>query len=104
MSNYIKVDHSRFENVAKAIDNYINKHKSNMTKANQEITTLSSTWQGQDFMQFQAQWNRITDNGSTSQKMTKAMENYAQFLRFAANKYKEAQAKAVNRANGIPRW
>ena len=104
MANYIKVDHSRFESTASAIDTYVRTHKNKMNSANGEVNTLSGSWQGTDFTQFKTQWNRVTANDSTSQKMIKAMENYAEFLRFAANKYKEAQTKAVNRAINIPKW
>ena len=33
-----------------------------------------------------------------------ALESYASFLRFAGNKYKDAQTNAVNRANRLPKW
>lgn len=104
MSNYIQVDHSKFETAAVAIDNYVSTHKSNMKKADGEITTLSIGWLGDDYNQFKVMWNRLDDNDSTSQKMISAMENYAQFIRYASGKYKDAQVNAVNRANGISRW
>jgi len=101
---YIRVDYSKFEVTASAIDTYVEKHKSNMSNANGEVNTLADGWNGDDFTQFQNQWNRVTEDGSTSQKMIGAMGNYAEFLRYAANKYKEAQINAVNRANSIPKW
>lgn len=47
---------------------------------------------------------QMSASGSTSDKMLKSLDNYADFLRFAANKYKSAQANAINRANRLPRY
>jgi WXG100 family type VII secretion target len=101
---FISADRSRLDRAAGTIDTYVSNHKNKMNSANGEISTLSNSWQGRDFNQFRTQWNRVTANDSTSQKMISAMENYARFLRFASNRYKEAQANAVNRANSIPKW
>lgn len=72
-----------------------------MTAADRDVQTLSATWQGKDSKQFQQQWNRVDGNDSTSKNMTKALENYGKFLRYAASQYKDAQSKAVNRANWL---
>ena len=101
---YIKVDHSKFEPAASAIDSYVTLMKSKMRSAEGEVTTLSTTWQGVDFNQFKTQWNKVTSNDSTYMNMLKALEEYAKFLRFAGGKYKDAQTKAVNRANGLPKY
>jgi WXG100 family type VII secretion target len=101
LSNYIKVNHREFETAADAIDKYIQNHNKNMAAADQEVKTLGSTWQGKDSMQFQNQWDKVSDHDSTSRNMTKALENYADFLRYAASQYKDAQSKAVNRANSL---
>jgi len=100
---YIKVDHSRFEATANAMDTYVSSHKSHMNKANTEITDLSKAWQGADYNQFKSKWNQVMGKNSISQKMISAMEDYAKFLRFSANTYKQAQANAVNGVNSIPR-
>ncbi|NMB33475.1 MAG: hypothetical protein GX992_04450 [Clostridium sp.] len=99
---YIKVDSSRLERTAKVIDTYIGKHKLNMKNATGELDTLSGSWQGADFDQFKSEWYKSTEKGSISQSMIEAMESYADFLRYAANEYKNAQANAVNKANAIP--
>ena len=101
MSQFIKVNHSQFENAADAIDTYLTSQKKNMAAAESEVKNLESTWQGTDSKHFQQQWNKVDDNDSTSKNMTKALENYAKFLRYAASQYKEAQSKAVNRANWL---
>lgn len=101
--SYIKVDYSKFEMAAAAVDNYIKDMKKSMINAEREVLTLSSAWQGQDFNQFRNQWNKVTDNDSTYTKMVRSLEAYAKFLRYASNQYKNAQFKAVNRANSLPK-
>ena len=101
---YIRVDHNKFENTASAIDSYISRHKSNMKKVDQEVTNLALSWQGEDYQTFKIQWNELNASDSTSEKMLKDLKNYAEYLRMAAKKYKEAQSNAVNRANNLPRW
>lgn len=101
---YIRVDHSKFETAASAIDAYVSSMKTKMHNAGEEVTTLSANWQGSDFTQFKAQWDKVTNNDSTYSQMIKSLESYAKYLRLAAQKYKEAQSKAVNRANGLPKY
>ncbi len=101
---YIKVNHSKFEAAATEVEDYVDTLKSKMRSANGEIDTLASTWQGSDFTQFKTEWNKVDDGDSTHTQMVKSLESYAKFLRYAASKYKEAQIKAVNKANGLPRY
>ena len=101
---YIKVDHSKFEETASAIDTYVSLMKNNMRGAQGEVTTLSSSWKGTDSTQFSTEFDKIDNEDSTHTRMVKSLESYAYYLRFAANKYKDAQARAINRANGLPRW
>ena len=100
---YVKVDYNKFEHAAGAIDTYISNHKTKMRKIDEEILKLSVNWQGNDYIALKNEWNEIKGNGSTSDKMLKALGNYAEYLRMAAKKYKEAQTNAVNRANSLPR-
>lgn len=101
---YIKVDHSKFESTASAIDGYVKLMKNKMKNAQHEVVALSTTWQGSDFVQFRKEFDKVDNNDSTHIQMIKALESYARYLRYAAKKYKDAQARAVNRANGLPRW
>ena len=101
---YIKVDHSKFEETASAIDTYVSLMKNNMRGAQGEVTSLSSSWQGADSTQFRTEVDKVDNEDSTHTRMVKSLESYAYYLRFAANKYKDAQARAINRANGLPRW
>ena len=101
---YIKVDHSKFEGAATAVENYVKLMNNKMQSAQGEVTTLSATWQGSDSIQFKNAFDKVDNNDSTHAQMVKSLESYAKFLRYAANKYKEAQSKAVNRANGLPKY
>ncbi len=101
---YLRVDYSKFEVAASAIDSYVSSMKNKMRSAGGEVNTLSASWQGSDFNQFKSQWDKVTDNDSTYNQMIKSLESYTKYLRFAAQKYKEAQSKAVNRANGLPKY
>lgn len=101
---YIKVDHSKFETAASAVDDYVKIMKTKMKSAQGEVTALSSSWQGADYTQFRTEFDKVDNNDSTHIKMVKSLESYAKYLRYAANKYKDAQSRAVNRANLLPRW
>lgn len=100
----IKVDHSQFEKAASSIESYITKHKIKMKNIEQSVTSLGTSWQGEDYNQLKTECQQMSASGSTSDKMLKSLDNYADFLRFAANKYKSAQANAINRANNLPRY
>lgn len=101
---YIKVDYKKFEQAAKAIDTYVTRHKSNMGKIEQEMIGLSADWQGPDYTAVKKEWDEMNSTDSTSAKMLKALENYADYLRAAEKAYKEAQSRAINRADSLPRW
>ncbi len=99
----IKVDHSQIEKTASAVDSYVQNHKAKMGNIGESVTALGSSWQGTDYNQFKTEWEQINGKDSTSDKMIKSLESYAEFLRFAAKKYKSAQANAINRASKLPR-
>lgn len=101
---YIKVDHSKFSESAKAVDDYVTLLKNKMASAEGEVNTMSSVWEGADYTQFKAQWNKVSNDESTYHEMVKALESYSGFLKYAAEKYKDAQTKAINRANNLPKW
>ena len=101
---YIKVDHSKFESAASAIEEYIALMESKMNSVQGEVTILSSSWQGSDFIQFKTEFDKVDNDDSTYIQMKKSLESYAKYLRFAAEKYKKAQIDAVNRANSLPKY
>lgn len=101
---YIRVDHSKFEATAGVIDRYVTLMRNKMSSAQGEVTTLSASWQGSDFNQFKNEFNKVDNEDSTHMQMLKSLESYARYLRSAGNLYKDAQSRAVNRANNLPRW
>ena len=101
---YINVDHSKFEPAASAVEQYIQVIKTNMGRGDSEVNSLNTAWEGRDYVRYKAEWEKLNNPGSVKAEYIKALENYAQFLRYAGNKYKNAQADAVNRAAGLPKW
>ena len=99
----IKVDHKALTTAADAVDSYVSKHKNNMKQINNNVVNLNSAWQGKDYNQLKTEWMEIMAADSTSGKMLTSLENYADFLRYAAKKYIDAQTNAVNRANLLPK-
>lgn len=104
MGYKIKVNHSQFDKTADAIDIYTGKMKTQMNSADQNMKAMLSTWKGVDATAFKNKWDAINDADSTYGKMKKSLESYSKFLRSTGNKYKRAQADAINRANRLPRW
>lgn len=102
---YIKVDHSKFESAASAIDSYIGLMRRKMLSANAEIEYLhTGNWQGVDSSRFVEKWKRVMEDTSTYGQMIESLDSYAKFLRYAADKYKTAQTEAINRANSLPKF
>lgn len=101
---YIKVDHSKLKSTSEEIKDYVSLMKKEMKSAQAEVTTLGASWQGADFAQLKTEFDKVDNADSTHTKMLKSLDSYADYLQYAANKYKDAQARAVNRANNLPRW
>lgn len=101
---YIKVDHSKFENAASEIDEYVSLLKDKMKTARLEVLAMTYQWQGSDAVEFMKQFDKIDDDESVYKNMIESLESYATFLRYAAKRYKDAQTVAVNRANALNRW
>ncbi len=99
---YIKVDHSQLIRTAERIDICVENYRRHMKGIDDAVTGLGRKWQGADYDQLKQEWNQIKGNNSASSDMEKAMRSYADFLRFAAGKYKNAQSNAINRANRLP--
>lgn len=104
MGYNIKVNHSKFDSTATAIENYNSLLTKKMGNANQSMTTLFSSWKGIDASTYKTKWDTLDGGDSVYYKMKKSLESYAKFLRAAGNKYKTAQINAVNRASRLPKW
>ncbi|RHW42731.1 hypothetical protein D1B31_03865 [Neobacillus notoginsengisoli] len=101
MSSFIKVNYNEFDKAADAIETYITRQKTNMEKATREVNVLAGSWKGKDYQSFKVKWNELAGAGSTADSFAKSLESYAKVLRYAATQYKEAQKKAINRANSL---
>ena len=100
---YIAVNRDKLTETAKAVENYSVTLKRKMQEAGNDVKALSASWEGKDFRQFTQQWEKATGGDSVYTKMVKALDSYAKYLRYAEAQYKDAQIKAINRANGLPR-
>lgn len=100
---YIRVDHTQLSATASEIDTYISLLKNKMASAQQEINQLTTNWQGSDSAQFKSKWDTVTDNQSTYYSLISQLESYANYLRYAAKEYSNAQKNAIDRANALPR-
>lgn len=101
---YIKVNCSTLNSTATSVEKYASMLKKKMSAADNDIKALGVDWQGSDYAAFQAQWREAVNDSSVYMKMRKSLESYADYLRYAAKRYKDAQNAAVNRANSLPRF
>lgn len=95
---HIRVNRKQLERTASAIETYISKHKSRMGNIDGMVASLGTSWQGDDYTQLKKEWEQIEGANSTSDQMIKSLKNYADYLRFAGRKYKQAQNAAIDRA------
>lgn len=96
---YIKVDHKKMLATATQIDEYIAQLDKNMASIDAAVISLEREWSGEDYQQVKTEWDEINSSGSTTDKMKKSLKTYASTLREASKLYKEAQSRAINRAN-----
>lgn len=104
MDYYIKVDHSELKSASSAIDKYVDLMKKRMNSAQGEVASLFAEWQGSDSFQFRSEFDKVDDADSVHMRMLKALESYAQYLKYASNRYKAAQVNAISRANNISKF
>lgn len=104
MGYNIRVNHSKFDSTATAIENYNNLLTRKMGNANQTMAGLFSSWSGIDASTYKNKWDAVDGSDSVYYAMKKSLESYSKFLRSAGNKYKTAQINAVNRAHKLPKW
>ena len=100
---YIKVDHAKLADAAARMMTYITRHRRSMSKMGACVDSLSASWKGEDATQLKKEWSEIESASSTSGTMVKAIRNQADSIKEAASKYKEVQARAINRANQLCR-
>lgn len=100
----IKVDYRSMDNAISSVDSYIRTAEAKMTAAQREVSYLASNWRGSDASKYMEQWNTVTSEGSAYRKMINALKSYSSFLKCAESEYKNAQARAINRANALPRY
>lgn len=95
----IEVNHNELNKTSEKIDKYIGKVKTNMKKIEEEVTNLSSSWSGEDYVQFKKEAAEKNAKGSATDAMLTSLASYSKALKNISSQYKKAQIKAINRAN-----
>lgn len=96
---YIKVNHAVLVAGSKQLLDYVTKQKESMLRMEESMEVLGSSWGGEDSAQVQRSWSELNGEESVSSAMANAIRRYANSIGESAMKYKEAQARAINRAN-----
>lgn len=101
MGKYIKVDHYGLEDVAGKIEGYMSTYNSLLGQLGINVEDLGTGWEGLDFQTFKQVYNGEEGVKNAGQNLSKELLKQAQFLRYCAGLYKQAQADAVNRAMSL---
>ena len=99
--SYIKVNHQQMLSVADQVDNYVTQLDKGMASMDSAMLSMETTWKGEDYQQVKKEWNEINSSGSTTDRMKTILKSYSGSIREASKLYKEAQARAINRANTL---
>ncbi len=99
----IKVDYTKLDEAADAIEAYADKMESKKNSMDFQIGTLSLVWDGKDADAFKQAWKSLNEKDSVHSGMRSALREYAKYLRYCSQQYKSAQADAINRANRLPK-
>lgn len=98
----INVDFSRLEAAAAKIEAHITYANNTMKTANLDAISLLMSWKGQDADDFNAAYSSLTSGGSAFSGYISSLQNYADFLKNAAQRYRAAMIDAYNEANSHP--
>ena len=104
MNYKIYVDHSRFSNSAKKVEEYIGTIDSYMASMNSDVEDMMSIWDSDDSVSFKEKWSQNESMGSAISNLKDYLKQYADDLNEAANIYRNAQISAINEANSLPNW
>ena len=104
MGYKIYVDHSRFSNGSKKINEYIGTMDSYMATMNDSVNDMMNSWKGDDATAFNSKWQDNSGTNSVTSNMKSSLKKYADNLNVAAEKYKNAQATSINEAASLPKW
>ena len=78
---YIKVNISKLESTASAIEEHISYAKSLMTSQNTDVTALFQNWNGRDADEFRNRYFSLVNDTSAFNAYIKSLQSYADFLR-----------------------
>lgn len=99
---YIEINHSKLGNSALAINEYLDYIVKYMNLSTDKVNQLTSkNWLHDDALEFRNRWLKHNDSTSVTSKMKASLRNYSNSLKYAENQYRNAQSKAINKANMI---
>lgn len=101
MGYIIRVNHKALSDAAEQAKSFVSFHKTKFRMLDGKVMTLKGYWSGRDQQSFISQWHGVSEKYSVSGKLNTALRNYAKCLETASNRYKRAQADAINRANRL---
>lgn len=99
----IHIDRSKLIKAAGQVEQVADQIEINMNNAANAADALPQGWEGKDYVVFRDRLKAIYGNDSVSKAMVRSMRAYADYLRFAEAQYKEAQIRAINKADGLKR-
>ena len=94
----ISIDHSQLERNADAMDKAVEIYRQDFARIKRDVQSLSEAWKGKDYLAYQAKWDEFAGKNSPTEKAIAMQEEMSKFLRYAAVKYKQAQAHAITKA------
>ena len=98
MAISITVDPQKLEAASKQISTQAAEYESIFRNLFTEVDNMSAAWQGADNLAFTNQIKGFTDN---FQDMKKLMDQYSEFLKYAAQMYRQTQDDRVAQAKNL---
>ena len=97
----IEVNHSSLRQAANDFRQYAREGNSITTNTVQTCESLSRSWNGNDFTAFITRARGLDSQDSYLRRLCSALNSFADKLEYSADKYRKAQADAINRANRL---
>lgn len=100
---YIRIRTEKLSSTVNTIDNNLRSIKNKMREANAQVSNMSSSWSGVDYIRFSSKWNEMNNSNAAYNKIINGLKSYSDYLKYAKSKYTTAQNNAIARANSLPR-
>lgn len=94
----LKVDLEGIKKAKQQVDAYIQVHKQCIGKISNISNQLAASWQGNDALEFQKQFEQLIGGSSESEALLSKMVSFSEYLDFAYKYYSDEQRDACSRA------